>query len=97
VEVFLDARHITDPQTRIAAKIELQAQGLATDRPTQPPAYIPRLMPELETLMRKAGIEPGRRYTERQVDALLQAAGLDVTDKVAIKTELLGRGLVVGR
>jgi hypothetical protein len=92
VDRYLQAMEVRDVQTRIAFKHSLQARGeLATDLPTQPPAAISRMMPEIESLMRKAGLEPGRRYTERQVDVLLKDVGLSPEARISIKTELMGR------
>jgi hypothetical protein len=101
VNAWLDRQEVRDPTLRIAFKHLAAAgalatdqerrMGLVTDLPTRPPAAQSRLMPELESLMRRAGIEPGRRYTERQIDALLRDAGLSTEQKIGIKTEMLSR------
>lgn len=98
VDRWLTAQGVQDPQLRIAAKLELQAQGLATDQgdprglATDTAVRAPA-GGHLQRLMDRAGIRPRATYDEREVDALLKAAGIEEIDtRVALKTELRQRG-----
>jgi hypothetical protein len=68
---------------------------LGTDRPAS--RYQPEAVPitgALAAWMRKAGIDPQRSYSEAELDALLDAAQLDTTQRIAVKAELMDRHLL---
>jgi hypothetical protein len=90
---------VRDPAERISLKLELQAAGeletnepltvgeLATDRGRHTPET-PALSPEMRALFRKARLDPARTYSEGEVDQALADAALDVTSRIAVRTEL---------
>lgn len=96
MDAFLADKRLT-VEEQIAAKLELQAQGhlatdqdeeprgrLATDRAVRAPAGN-----HLQRLMDRAGIRPLATYDERDIDALLKAAGIeDIETRIAVKTQL---------
>jgi hypothetical protein len=97
---FLDAQDCRDPETRIAFKHSLAAQGeLATDRHVQPGAMATDTdhpaapATYVDRLLDRASIQPRRTYAERDIDRLLREAGIEELDsRIAIKTTLAQRG-----
>jgi hypothetical protein len=97
VDAWLDDQRVTDPQTRIAAKLELQAQGLATDQDDRrglatDTAVRAPAGNHLQRVLDRAGIRPLATYDERDVDALLKQADItDIETRLAVKTEMRQR------
>jgi len=84
---------------RIAAKHALAASGhfdlraggeLATDRHQQRPEA-PPVSREVATMMRKAGLDSGRAYPERELDQALATSGLSAMERIAVKHSVLSR------
>jgi hypothetical protein len=95
---WLDAQPV-DATVRIGLKHFLQATGeLATDRHVPPGAmatdtdHAAAPATYVDRLLTRAGLQPGRRYTEAEVDRHLQEAAItDVESRVACKTRLAER------
>jgi hypothetical protein len=97
------AEHRLSAEDKIAAKIELAAMAqrrtltasLATDtaqwhseQPMQP-------MTEIERLMQRAGLLPGGKYTEADIEEGCRLAGIvNPTQKLAVKLEAEQRGML---
>jgi hypothetical protein len=98
MDTWLDSQRVSDPQLRIALKLELQAQGLATDQDDRrglatDTAVRAPAGSHLQRLMDRAGIRPLATYHEADVDALLREAGItDIDSRMGIKVELRQRG-----
>jgi hypothetical protein len=78
----------------MAAKIYLEASGtratdqtpgydLATDRSQYRPETV--LDPEMRTLFRKTGLQPGQSYSVQEVEQKMAPAGLDAMSRIAVK------------
>jgi hypothetical protein len=103
VNGWLASQGITDPTERLSYKIQLMAQGglasdqhhapgtLATDLNRHTPETAP-LSPELQALFRRARLEPGRAYSQTEVEDLLTTCGMGPTERIAVKAELTERG-----
>jgi hypothetical protein len=99
---WLQAQGITDPETRMAVKHQMMAQGLATDE--QPPLgtlrtdlsrHTPETAPmgaEVARLFRRANLEPGRAYSTSEVEDALARCTMGIEDRLAVKAEMGFRG-----
>jgi hypothetical protein len=95
-----------DAQDRLAAKLELSAVAqqrtiaarLAADDAEWHPAQPMQPMNEIERLMQRAGLLPGGKYTEADIDEGCRLAGIvDPTQRLAIKVEAEMRGMLTSR
>ena len=110
VNAWLDSQRVTDPTTRIAVKIAIEASGerLATDQDhgggfslatDSAVPYQTKGAPvgrELGVWLRKAGLDVTQTYTLAQVDAALGASGLGLLERMALKSELFDRKRITG-
>jgi hypothetical protein len=93
-----------DPQERLSVKIQIDAmdaprrtvhaRGLATDTAEVRPHLDPRTMGEMDRVLRRAGVDARRQYSEADLNALLAQAGVDAETKIACKLEAEARGLL---
>lgn len=97
-ETKIAVRHQIQAQ---AVERRMSAQGLATDQGLtfgelatdrhQHQPETPPLGAEMRALYRKARLDPSRAYSQAEVDQALADSGLDVTSRIALKTELAMR------
>jgi hypothetical protein len=102
VNQWLDEQRLYDPLARISLKLELMAQGelstdqgaptfhLATDR-SQYRAESQPVSREMQTWLRRAGLDLTRTYTEQEVTEAFERAGLDTTARMSVRAELYDR------
>jgi hypothetical protein len=96
-----------DAQDRISIKVELQAQRqqrtmaahLATDSAEWKPSDRPlQPLTEIERLMQRAGLQPGMKYTEADIEQGCKQAGIvEPSDKLAVKLEAEVRQMLLKR
>jgi hypothetical protein len=102
-DTWLTEHGVTDPTTRIAVKLSLQASGgqlatdqvpafdLASDRARQP---VPggAATPELDRMVRRAGLDPAGYYTDHDVTEAFRASDLGIEDRIAVRHHLASTG-----